>query len=91
MKNKLYALWAAFSYAGILKYGTAFKSRLQRKKRIKIDPYPDSKSSCLSTIQGKENRLPHRPISSANRTSGLDFLIAYVLLILRHSLFEVVL
>ena len=40
-------------------------------------------------IQGKENRLPHRPIESAKGTGGLDFLIAYALLILCHSLFEV--
>ena len=44
----------------------------------------------LSIIQGKENRLFHRPISSAIGTGGLDFLIAYALLTLCHSLFEVV-
>ena len=44
----------------------------------------------LSIIQGKENRLSHRPISSAKGTGGLDFLIAYAPLILCHSLFEVV-
>ena len=41
-------------------------------------------------IQGKENRLPQRPINSAIGTGGLDFLIACALLILCHSLFEVV-
>ena len=41
-------------------------------------------------IQGKENRLSHRPIGSAIGTGGLDFLIAYALLILCHSLFEIV-
>ncbi len=40
--------------------------------------------------QGKENRLSHRPISSAKGTGGLDFLTVYALLILCHSLFEVV-
>ena len=44
----------------------------------------------LSIIQGKENRLSHRPISSAIGTGDLDFLIANALLILCHSLFEVV-
>ena len=44
----------------------------------------------LSIIQGKENRLSHRPISSAKGTGGLNFLIADALLILCHSLFEVV-
>ena len=44
----------------------------------------------LSIIQGKENRLSHRPISSAKGTGGLNFLIAYAPLILCHSLFEVV-
>ena len=46
--------------------------------------------SCLSFVQGKENRLPHRPIDSAIGTGGLDFLIAYALMFLCHSLFEVV-
>ena len=41
-------------------------------------------------IQDKENRLFHRPISSAIGTGGLDFLIANALLILRHSLFEII-
>lgn len=41
-------------------------------------------------IQGKENRLPHRPIESSKVTGGLDFLIAYALMILCHSLFKVV-
>ena len=41
-------------------------------------------------IRGKENRLPHKPIGSAIGTGGLDFLIAYALMILCHSLFEVV-
>ena len=44
----------------------------------------------LSIIQGKENRLSHRPISSAKGTGGLNFLIADALLILCHSLFELV-
>ena len=44
----------------------------------------------LSIIQGKENHLSHRPISSAKGTGGLNFLIADALLILCHSLFEVV-
>ena len=44
----------------------------------------------LSIIQSKENRLSHRPISSAKGTGGLNFLIADALLILCHSLFEVV-
>ena len=71
-------------------YGKPFKSRLQRKKTPKIDLYPDSKSSLFIIIQGKENRLSHRPISSAKGTGGLNFLIADALLILCHSLFEVV-
>lgn len=41
-------------------------------------------------IQGKENRLPPRPINSAIGTGGLDFLIAHALLVLCHSLFKVV-
>ena len=41
-------------------------------------------------IRGKENRPPHKPINSAIGTGGLDFLIAYALMILCHSLFEVV-
>ena len=41
-------------------------------------------------MQGKENRLFRRPIASVIGTGGLDFLIAYALLILCHSLFEVV-
>lgn len=56
----------------------------------KIGLYPDSKLSCLSIIQSQENRLSHRPISSAIGTGGLDFLIANALLILCHSLFKVV-
>ena len=44
----------------------------------------------LPIIQDKENRLSHRPIRSANGTGGLDFLIAYALLIVCHSLFKVV-
>lgn len=34
--------------------------------------------------------VPQRLISSAMGTGGLDFLIAYALLILCHSLFEIV-
>ena len=56
----------------------------------KIDLYPDSKSLIYPPIQGKENRLPQRPINSAIGTGGLDFLIACALLILCHSLFKVV-
>ena len=56
----------------------------------KIDLYPDSKFPVYPPIQGKENRLSHRPIISAIRTGGLDFLIAYALMFLCHSLFEVV-
>ena len=41
-------------------------------------------------IQGKENRLFHSPIASVIGTGGLNFLIAYALMILCHSLFEVV-
>ena len=41
-------------------------------------------------IRGKENRPPHKPINSAIGTGDLDFLIAYALLILCHSLFEAV-
>ena len=37
-----------------------------------------------------KSRLPHRPIDSACGTGGLDFLIAHALMILCHSLFEVV-
>ena len=72
------------------KYGKPFKRRLQRKKMPKIDLYPDSKSLIYPPIQGKENRLPQRPINSAIGTGGLDFLIACALLILCHSLFKVV-
>jgi len=75
---------------GISEYGKPFKRRLQRKKTPKIDLYPDSKSLIYPPIQGKENRLPQRPINSAIGTGGLDFLIACALLILCHSLFEVV-
>ena len=41
-------------------------------------------------IQGKENRLFLRPFIAAKETGGLDFLIAHALLIVCHSLFEVV-
>ena len=41
-------------------------------------------------IQGKENRLFLRPFIAAKETGGLAFLIAHALLILCHSLFEVV-
>ena len=41
-------------------------------------------------IQGKENRLFHRPMTSAKGIGGLDFLIAHAPLIVCHSLFEVV-
>lgn len=75
---------------GISEYGKPFKRRLQRKKMPKIDFYPDSKSLIYPPIQGKENRLPQRPINSAIGTGGLDFLIACALLILCHSLFKVV-
>lgn len=75
---------------GISEYGKPFKRRLQRKKMPKIDLYPDSKSLIYPPIQGKENRLPQRPINSAIGTGGLDFLIACALLILCHSLFKVV-
>ena len=49
-KSTWFALWAAFLYAGISEYGKSLKSRLQRKKMPKINPYPDSKLSCLSAI-----------------------------------------
>ena len=79
-----------FSGSEYPEYGKPFKSRLQRKKMPKIDLYPDSKLPCLSIVQSKENRLPHRPIDSAIGTGGLDLLIAHALMILCHSLFEVV-
>ena len=41
-------------------------------------------------IRGKENLLPHKPIGSAIGTGSLDFLIAYALLIVCHSLFKIV-
>ena len=63
-KNNSFALWAAFPYVGISEYGKTFKSRSQRKKTPKIDPYPDSKSSHLSLLQSK-SRLPYKPIRSA--------------------------
>ena len=65
---------------------TAYSERKGRKSTFILTvnrPY-------LSIIQGKENRLSHRPISSAKGTGGLDFLIVYAPLILCHSLFEVV-
>lgn len=46
--------------------------------------------SVYPPIQGKENRLSHRPIHSATGTDGLDFLIAHALMVLCHSLFKVV-
>ena len=71
-------------------YGKPFKSRLQRKKCPKSTFILTVNRPYLSIIQGKENRLSHRPISSAKGTGGLNFLIADALLILCHSLFEVV-
>ena len=68
----------------------ALQNRLQRKKRSKIDLYPDIKLPCLSTVRGKENRLFLRPFITVKETGGLDFLIVYAPLILCHSLFEVV-
>ena len=57
----------------------------------KIDLYLDIKSPPVYLpIQGKENRLFHRPISSAKGTGSLDFLIANALLIVCHSLFKIV-
>ena len=89
-KHLICALSGVSLCGNIAEYGKPFKSRLKGKKTPKIDLYPDSKSSCLSIIQGQENHLSHRPINSAKGTGGLDFLFAYALLILCHSLFEVV-
>ena len=62
-----------------------------------ISPDPNT---VYPPIQGKENRLflrpfiaakeTVRPFIAAKETGGLDFLIAHALLIVCHSLFEVV-
>lgn len=72
------------------KYGKPFKSRLQRKKTPKSTFILTVNSPVYPPIQGKENRLFLRPFIAAKETGGLDFLIAHALLIVCHSLFEVV-
>lgn len=71
-------------------YGKPFKSRLQRMKMPKIDLYHDSKSSCPSVHLRQRKPPVLRPFIAAKETGGLDFLIAHALMILCHSLFEVV-
>ena len=66
------------------------KAAYSKRKRQKSTFILTVNRPYLSIIQGKENRLSHRPISSAKGTGGLNFLIADALLILCHSLFEVV-
>ena len=66
------------------------KAAYSERKRPKSTIILTGNRPYLSIIQGKENRLSHRPISSAKGTGGLNFLIAYAPLILCHSLFEVV-
>ena len=66
------------------------KAAYSERKRLKSTFILTVNCPVYPPIQGKENRLSHRLISSAKGTGGLDFLMAYALLILCHSLFEVV-
>ena len=66
------------------------KAAYSERKRQKSTFILTVNSPVYPPIQGKENRLFLRPFIAAKETGGLDFLIAHALLILCHSLFEVV-
>ena len=66
------------------------KAAYSERKRQKSTFILTVNSPVYPPIQGKENRLFLRPFIAAKETGGLDFLIAHALLIVCHSLFEVV-
>ena len=66
------------------------KVAYSERKRQKSTFILTVNSPVYPPIQGKENRLFLRPFIAAKETGGLDFLIAHALLIVCHSLFEVV-
>ena len=66
------------------------KAAYSERKRQKSTFILTVNSPVYPPIQGKENRLILRPFIAAKETGGLDFLIAHALLIVCHSLFEVV-
>ncbi|MDN0061865.1 hypothetical protein QVN96_10705 [Mediterraneibacter glycyrrhizinilyticus] len=66
------------------------KAAYSERKRQKSPFILTVNSPVYPPVQGKENRLFLRPFIAAKETGGLDFLIAHALLIVCHSLFEVV-
>lgn len=89
-KGAICALSSVFLCRNIGDMAMPSKTAYSERKRPKSTFILTVNCPVHPPFKSKKMPVPQRLISSAMGTGGLDFLIAYALLILCHSLFEIV-